>query len=197
MTCGAWSYSEPPLPGDLLTPDDQAFTRRATALEWLLFDVDGVLTDGRLYYGQRGELIKPFHVRDGLGLRLAQRAGLKLGLLSGRRSRPLERRAADLGLDAVILGSRDKLAGFEHFLTTHHTAPGRVAYIGDDLQDLAVLGRCALSFAPADAVPEVQAAVQIVLERPGGDGAVREMIELILKARGDWERLLSHFSPTH
>ncbi|MCP4657252.1 MAG: hypothetical protein GY856_17725 [bacterium] len=179
-----------------MTPNDDAFARRAAALEWLLFDVDGVLTDGHLYYGRYGELIKQFHVRDGLGFRLAQRADLKLGLLSGRRSRPLERRAAELGFEAVILGSRDKLAAFEHFLTTHHTAVGRVAYVGDDLQDLAVLGCCALSFAPADAVPEVRAAVQIVLESAGGGGAAREMIEHILKARGDWERLLSHFSPT-
>lgn len=180
-----------------MNANDPAFARRAAALEWLLFDVDGVLTNGHLYYGQHGELIKQFHVRDGLGLRLAQHAGLKLGMLSGRRSRPLERRAADLGFDAVILGSRDKLAGFEDFLTTHHTVPGRVAYIGDDLQDLPVLGRCALSFAPADAVPEVRAAVGTVLEHAGGAGAAREMIELILKARGDWQRLLRQFSPAN
>lgn len=174
---------------------DEVFARRAAGLEWLIFDVDGVLTDGRLvYYGRRGELVKTFHVRDGLGLRLAQKAGLKLAFLSGRRSRPLERRAAELDIDAVILGSKDKLAHFEQFLTEHHTTPGRVAYIGDDLPDLPVLARSALSFAPADAAQEVLAVAHVILAHRGGEGVVREMIEAILKARGDWDELVAHFS---
>ena len=173
---------------------EDVFARRAAGLEWLLFDVDGVLTDGHLYYTRWGEQIKRFHVQDGLGFRLAQRAGLKLGLLSGRRSRPLEKRAVELDFDDVMLGSADKAAAFEKFLAKHETTPRRVAYIGDDLPDLPVLGRCALSFAPADAAEEVRAAAQTVLQRPGGAGAVREMIEAILKARGDWEKLIARFS---
>ncbi len=171
-----------------------AFAGRAAGLEWLLFDVDGVLTDGGLYFTRWGEQIKRFHVQDGLGMRLAQRAGLKLGLLSGRRSRPLEVRAAELDFDAVILGSKDKMAAFDDFLEKYQTTPRRVAFIGDDLPDLPVLGRCALAFAPADAAEEVRAAAHTVLERPGGGGAAREMIELILKARGDWEKLIAEFS---
>ncbi len=171
-----------------------AFAQRAAGLEWLLFDVDGVLTDGGLYYGPRGEQLKRFNVQDGLGFRLAQRAGLKLGLLSGRRSKPLELRAAELDFDAVILGSSDKAPAFEKFLEKYETTPRRVAFAGDDLPDLPVLGRCALAFAPADAAEEVRAAAHRVLERPGGAGAAREMIELILKARGDWERLIAKFS---
>jgi 3-deoxy-D-manno-octulosonate 8-phosphate phosphatase (KDO 8-P phosphatase) len=171
-----------------------AFAARAAGLEWLLFDVDGVLTDGGLYFTRWGEQVKRFDVRDGLGIRLAQRAGLKLGLLSGRRSRPLEVRAAELDFDDVILGSTDKLAAFAGFLEKHQTTPRRVAFIGDDLPDLPVLGRCALAFAPADAAEEVRAAAHTVLERPGGGGAVREMIELILKARGDWDKLIATFS---
>ncbi len=172
---------------------EEAFARRAQRLEWLLFDVDGVLTDGILLYGRRGEQVKRFHVRDGLGFRLAQRTGLKVGLFSGRRSRPLDVRAAELGLDAVILGSKDKAADFRKFLELHDTAPGRVAFVGDDLIDLPVLGRCALSFAPADAAPEVRAMVHSVLETRGGQGAAREMIEAILKARGDWEKIVAGY----
>jgi 3-deoxy-D-manno-octulosonate 8-phosphate phosphatase (KDO 8-P phosphatase) len=138
--------------------------------------------------------VKAFHVRDGLGVRLAQHAGLKVGLLSGRRSRPVEKRAAELDFDAVVLGSRDKRADFEKFLEDYATTPGKVAFAGDDLPDLPVLGRCALSFAPADAVAEVRAMVHVVLDARGGDGAVREMAERILKARGDWERIVSRFS---
>ncbi|MEM7587698.1 MAG: hypothetical protein AAF560_30200, partial [Acidobacteriota bacterium] len=137
---------------------EELFARRAQGLEWLLFDVDGVLTDGVLYYTRRGEQIKRFHVHDGLGFRLAQKAGLKLGLLSGRRSRPLEVRAAELDFDEVILGQGNKAPAFEAFLEKHETTPRRVAYIGDDLPDLPVIGRCALSFAPADAAAEVRAA---------------------------------------
>ena len=177
-----------------MTMQIDVFTRRAAGLEWLLFDVDGVFTDGRLIYTRRGEQVKTFHVRDGLAVRLAQRAGFKLGLLSGRRSRPLERRASELDFDVVILGSGDKRPAFEKFLNDHDTTPGRIAFIGDDLPDLPVLGRCALSFAPADAAPEVRDMVHVVLDARGGDGAVREMVEKILKARGDWEDVLSHFS---
>lgn len=173
---------------------DDTFIRRARRLEWLLFDVDGVLTDGSLYYGRRGEELKRFNVRDGLGFRLAQRAGLRLGLLSGRRSRGLEKRAAELDFDAVILGSKDKIADFQAFLDKHDTVPGKVAFMGDDLPDLPVLGRCALSFAPRDAADEVCALVQHVVDVDGGQGAARRMIEAILKARGDWEDLLSHYS---
>ena len=173
---------------------DADFARRAKSLDWLLFDVDGVLTDGILLYTERGEELKRFNVRDGLGFRLAQRAGLHLGLLSGRRSKPLENRAKELDFDTVILGSGDKRRDFEGFLAEQKTTPDRVAYIGDDLPDLPVLRLAALAYAPADAVPEVRAAAHIVLDSQGGAGAAREMIERILKARGDWERVGMVFS---
>lgn len=173
---------------------DDVFARRAARIEWLLLDVDGVLTDGHLHYTRWGEQVKSFHVHDGLALKLAQRAGLKVGLLSGRRSRPLEVRAAELGLDAVILGAKDKNVAFDEFLEKHATRPVQVAYAGDDLPDLPVLGRCALSFAPADAVPEVRAVVHRVLERAGGQAAGREIVELLLEARGAWAGLLATYS---
>lgn len=166
---------------------------RAWQLEWLLFDADGVFTDGRLLYGADGEQWKVFDVRDGLGVKLAQRAGLKVGILSGRTSAALERRAQDLELDALIMDRSDKAAAFSEFLADHATVPERVAYLGDDLIDLPVLRRCGLSFAPADAVAEVQEQVDRVLERRGGRGAVREMCELVLRARGDWEGLVARY----
>lgn len=173
---------------------DTDFRRRAQQLEWVLCDVDGVLTDGTLHIGGRGEILKVFHVRDGLGLGLARQSGLKVGLLSARSSPALDRRASELGVDVVLSGREDKLASFESFLERQGTTASRVAYIGDDLNDLAVLGRCGLSFAPAGAARELEDVVHMVLERSGGRGAVREMIEHLLKARGVWPQVLSGFS---
>lgn len=168
--------------------------RRAQLIDWLLLDVDGVLTDGRLYYSGSGEALKTFHVRDGLGMQLARRAGVRVGLLSSRRSAALGRRAAELDLDAVMMGRDDKLRSYNSFLTAHATRPERVAYIGDDLPDLPVIHRAGLSFCPADAVPEVRSAVDRVLGSPGGQGAVREAVEWLLRARGSWESLVAQWS---
>jgi 3-deoxy-D-manno-octulosonate 8-phosphate phosphatase (KDO 8-P phosphatase) len=151
-----------------------------------------VLTDGRLVYGASGEERKVFDVRDGLGMKLAQRAGLKVGLLSGRTGPPLVARAAELGVDALITDRADKDRAFAEFLAHYRTAPERVAYVGDDLVDLPVLRRCGLSMAPADAVPEVRERVDLVLASRGGRGAAREAAETILRARGDWQRLVAH-----
>lgn len=170
---------------------DDELVRRARDLDWLLFDVDGVFTDGRLLYGAAGEQWKVFHVRDGLGLRLAQRAGLKVGILTGRGNAALEFRVRELEIDALIQERSDKAAAFAEFLQFHKTDPQRVAFMGDDVIDLPVIRRCALSFAPADAVPEVRERVDRVLATRGGDGVVREMCELILRARGDWDRLVA------
>lgn len=172
---------------------DSELARRATRLEWLLFDVDGVMTDGRLLYGPEGERLKVFNVRDGLGMKLAQRSGLKVGILSGRVTVALEVRARELGVDALIMDRSDKGPAFAEFLAERSTTPERVAYVGDDLIDLPVLRRCGLSFAPADAVAEVRAHVDCVLSRRGGQGAVREMCERVLKARGVWEGLLAPY----
>lgn len=173
---------------------DDEFARRAATLEWLLLDVDGVLTDGRLYYSRAGESLKVFHVRDGLAVRLAARAGLRVGLLSGRASAALARRAADLRFDAVLTGRDDKDTAFGEFLDRYDTDAKRVAYIADDLPDLKVLGRCGLALAPADAAPEVRAVAHRVLTCAGGEGAVREAVETILKARGDWDEALSRYT---
>lgn len=172
---------------------DEEFSRRARDLEWLLFDVDGVLSPPQLLYTAEGETTKHFHVRDGLGIRLAQAAGLRLGILSGRESLPLATRASQLDFDDVILGSGDKGRDFEDFADRYEVSPARVAYVGDDLQDLPALRRCGLSFAPADAEEAVCRRVDRVLARRGGDGAAREMIETILRARGDWDDVTRRF----
>lgn len=173
--------------------DDAELARRARALEWLLLDVDGVFTDGRLVYGPAGEELKVFDVRDGLGVKLAQRVGLKVGILSGRVSAALENRASELAVDALVMDRSDKRAAFAEFLAEHGAAAERVAYLGDDLVDLPVLTTCGLAFAPADAVPDVRQRVHRVLGARGGRGVVREMVELVLRARGEWEGLVEEF----
>ena len=158
---------------------------RARALRWLLLDVDGVLTDGRLYYGA-GEPLVAFDIKDGWALKAARRAGLQVGILTGRNTPAVAARAADLALDAVILGREDKGAAFDEFLARVAAEAGQVAYVGDDILDLPVLERAGLALCPADAAPEVRAAVDRVLSRGGGRGAAREAVELILGARGAW-----------
>lgn len=174
---------------------DEALADRARALEWILLDVDGVLTDGRLIFGPEGEQWKVFDVRDGAGIKIAQRAGLKVGILSGRISEALRYRSGELGLDALIMDRPHKGPAFDEFLAAHQTTPDRVAYMGDDLLDLPVLLRCGLSFAPSDAVAEVRERVHRIVTHRGGRGAVREMCEILLRARGDWERILSDLIP--
>ena len=173
---------------------DKELVRRAAELEWILCDVDGVLTDGGLYFDRRGHRLLRFDVKDGMGMKLAQRAGLKVGVLTARSSQALERRAAELDLDAVMTGVKDKNAELESFLERNNTVPGRIAFIGDDLPDLMVLARCGLTFAPADAVSEVRTVVHHVLQSAGGNGAVREMAETILRARGDWDAVFARFT---
>ncbi|HEX4953980.1 MAG TPA: HAD hydrolase family protein [Thermoanaerobaculia bacterium] len=170
--------------GALLQLPVAELTRRAGQISWILLDVDGVLTDGRLYYGPTGEIIKAFHVKDGYGVRLARQAGIKVGSLSSRADAAFARRAADLAFDLVMEGARDKSTAFEGFLAGKGIAPEAVAYAGDDLPDLPVLSRVGLALCPADAAPEVRQAAHVVLAKNGGQGAVRELVELLLGWRG-------------
>ena len=167
--------------------------RKARALAWLVLDVDGVLTDGRLHFGAEGELIKSFHVRDGLAVKLAQAAGLEVAVLSARSSAIVARRAAEIGIDEVIQGREDKAAAFAALLERRGIAAAAVAYLGDDLQDLPVLRRAGLSAAPADAVAEVRSAVDYVTGARGGEGCVRELVERLLGARGAWSATVARF----
>lgn len=175
-----------------ITPPE--FGLRAGAIRLLLFDVDGVLTDGSVNVDANGVETKRFHIRDGAALAYAQRAGLLTGVLSARASGATTVRAAELGMAVVVQGVANKRVAFDEILAQHQLTPEEVAYMGDDLVDLPVLRVAGLSAAPADAVAEVSAIVHFVSWHSGGDGAVREFVEAVLKARGQWDDVLSHFN---
>lgn len=182
------------LPVSLRSPWTPELEARARGLKWLLLDVDGVLTDGRLWFDAKGESVKVFDVRDGLGIKLLTGAGIEVGILSARTSPIVEKRSRDLGLHEVLQGRENKLAAFRDFLSRHALEAGEVAYLADDLLDLAVLGACGLSAAPADAVADVRSRVHYVTAAGGGRGAVRELAERLLQARGVWEAIVERFA---
>jgi 3-deoxy-D-manno-octulosonate 8-phosphate phosphatase (KDO 8-P phosphatase) len=150
----------------------------------LLLDVDGVLTDGRLYYSDQGEALKAFDVKDGHGI-VHLRAHLELGVISGRPGLA-RRRLEELGFKHLVFAQRDKVAAYEELRAGLGFADEQVGYMGDDVNDLGLLARVGLSAAPSDARPEVRAAVHFLAGSPGGRGAVRELCELILRAKGAW-----------
>jgi 3-deoxy-D-manno-octulosonate 8-phosphate phosphatase (KDO 8-P phosphatase) len=155
-------------------------------IQLLLLDVDGVMTDGRIIYDDQGRELKAFDVKDGHGLKLVQRAGLTVGIITGRQSEIVEKRAAELGISLLYQGAKDKLVPFEEILSRLQLTPQEVAYVGDDLVDLPILHRVGFSATVADAVDEVKARVDLVTDRPGGRGAVREICDYLLKASGRW-----------
>lgn len=159
----------------------------------LLMDVDGVLTDGRIYYGGDGIDIKAFHTQDGLGLRLLQMEGIRLGIVTGRSSEAVRRRAAELGIDIVHQGIRDKAALVSQLVEATGIPAEEMAFVGDDLLDLPIMARVGVPMAVANAVEEVKRAAAAVTRAPGGKGAVREIAEAILKAQDRWERLVGTF----
>jgi len=158
----------------------------------MVFDVDGVLTDGGLWYGPQGEVQKRFDVKDGHGMVLARLVQLPVAILTARTSTIVEARAAELKLAKVFQGRREKGPAFEELAKELGCAPGELSYMGDDVNDLPALSRAGLSACPADAASEVRAAVHFVSSRPGGHGAARELIELVLKATGKWDAALEH-----
>jgi 3-deoxy-D-manno-octulosonate 8-phosphate phosphatase (KDO 8-P phosphatase) len=159
----------------------------------LLLDVDGVLTDGSILVHADGSESKQFNIRDGAGIVWAQRSGLSIGLLSARVAAATAVRAAQLGISIVSMGVADKLSGYERILADAGLGDEEVGYMGDDLQDLPVLRRAGFSAAPADAAPEVRAAVQWVSASGGGRGAVRECIEHVLRSQGSWPTAVSDY----
>ena len=166
---------------------------RASRVRLLIADVDGVMTDGRLYYGDDGEVMKAFDVKDGLGIRLAQRAGIEIGLITGRRSRIVAERATELDLQEVHQGIHDKGRLLEELLDRREIDPQHVGFIGDDLIDMPAIRIAGFSAAPSDAVPEVVAAVDYVTGRSGGRGCLREVIDLLLQTSGAWDRVVEPF----
>jgi 3-deoxy-D-manno-octulosonate 8-phosphate phosphatase (KDO 8-P phosphatase) len=160
-------------------------------------DVDGVLTDGRMGLTERGDELKSFSARDGVAVALARRAGLTLALMTGESSTIGKVRGARLGIDRVLLGVRRKGESLEALAGELGLRADAVAYMGDDLLDLPALQRCGLALTVADAAPEVRAAAHVVTRARGGGGAVREAIELILRAQGVWRKTVDAYVQEH
>ena len=180
-----------------MTPDTYPpdVFQRASRVRLLILDVDGVLTDGSLYFGPKDELFKVFHVRDGHGIKMAQFGGIEVAFLSGRRSDAAFLRAKELAVTRYFEGLRDKVPVLEELCRTLNLRPEEVAAVGDELVDLPLFHRVGLAVAVADAVPEVKAAAHWITLNPGGKGAVREVTGLLLKATGAWDKLLAMWRP--
>ena len=166
---------------------------RAAAVELLVLDVDGVLTDGRITYTADGVEVKSFHVRDGSGLVVWRKLGKRTAIVSGRASQAVDMRAAELGISPVVQGAPDKGAALRQVLADTGLRPEQACGVGDDLPDLPVLRACGLAVAVADACPEARAAAHYVTRAAGGRGAVREVVEFILRAQGRWAEVVRSF----
>jgi 3-deoxy-D-manno-octulosonate 8-phosphate phosphatase (KDO 8-P phosphatase) len=163
-------------------------------IELLILDVDGVLTDGRITYADDEREIKSFHVRDGSALRFWADAGKQTAIVSGRNSPTVARRAVELKIGLVVQGAENKLDGLRSILAGVGLEPAQVCAVGDDLPDLPLLKNCGLAVAVGDACPEVRAAAHLVTARRGGRGAVREVVEILLRAQGRWHELVERLS---
>jgi 3-deoxy-D-manno-octulosonate 8-phosphate phosphatase (KDO 8-P phosphatase) len=176
-----------------MTAQDDLETRLAR-VQLLLLDCDGVLTTGGVTWSNDGIEEKTFHIRDGLGIRLWQRSGGKAGIVTGRSSHVVQLRAEELGMAIVRQGVDDKLTAVAAILTEHGLSWDQTAFIGDDLPDLGCVMRCGVGVAVADACPEVQDAARLITGLPGGKGAVREVVERLLRARGQWESIVARYA---
>ncbi|MGC9016558.1 MAG: KdsC family phosphatase [Caldimicrobium sp.] len=172
-------------PGDVL--------KRAEKIKLLLLDVDGVLTDGGIIITGDGEEIKIFSVLDGMGIKLLQKAGVEVGILSGRFSPVMKHRSKELGIDLLYQGELAKLPAFEKILKEKELKVEEVAYMGDDWLDIPILKRVGLAIGVPNAWPPVNNYVHYITQREGGKGAVREVCDLILMAKGLWEKFLKEY----
>jgi 3-deoxy-D-manno-octulosonate 8-phosphate phosphatase (KDO 8-P phosphatase) len=177
------------------TPTPTDLAARCAPIELLLLDVDGVLTDGVIALDDHGVETKHFYVRDGSAIALWRKAGKRAAILSGRAAAVVVRRACELGIAPVIQGRSEKEAPFRQLVQDLQLDPSQVCYMGDDLPDLPVLRQVGLAACPADAVSEVRAASHYVASLPGGRGAVREVVELLLKGQGLWSGLVERADP--
>ena len=177
-----------------MATNNQKILSRAKSIRLLLLDVDGVLTDGQLYFGNNGEELKTFNIQDGLGIKLLQKNGVEVGIITGRSSALLTRRAEELGIKLVIQGREDKLAALEEVLRNdkekYSYKMQEIAFLGDDLPDLAVISRVGLGVAVADAHNFVAKHAHWQTSKKGGCGAVRELAELILQAKDTLDSIL-------
>jgi 3-deoxy-D-manno-octulosonate 8-phosphate phosphatase (KDO 8-P phosphatase) len=166
---------------------------RLRKIRLLLLDVDGVLTDGRITYDANGVESKTFDVKDGHGLKMLQRAGIKVGIITGRTSEIVALRARELGIEILHQGAKQKLPPYEAVLQEHGFEDREVAYVGDDLVDLPILKRVGFAVTVADGVEELRGRVDYVTRRPGGHGAVREVCDLLLKETGCWGEVTGRY----
>jgi len=166
---------------------------KAKSIELLLLDVDGVLTDGTLIYQETGIEAKSFNTQDGLGIRLIQKIGVDAGLITARKSEIVQRRASELGLQYIYQGVKTKLASYKEIVKTSGLKPFQICYMGDDWIDLPILNRVGLAACPANSVPEVKDVCHYITERTGGHGAVRQVCNLILLAKGARDNLLQQY----
>ena len=166
---------------------------RARRVRMVIFDVDGVLTDGRLWYGPGGEELKAFHAFDGHGVHLLRMAGLDTAILSGRESQAVEERAKELGIKHVVQGASNKLAAFQQMMRRLKLKQATVAYMGDDVVDLPVLTRCGFACAPREAPEDVRRRVHYIASAPAGHGAAREVCECILEAQGKLAKVMQRY----
>ena len=172
---------------------NSVLSEKLKSIQLLLLDVDGVLTDGAIIYSHDGRETKIFNVKDGLGLKLAMEAGIKVGIVTGRKSPALDHRCRDLGIRYSFEGIQDKAKILDRIAEQTGVAPEQTAYIGDDLPDLSLMRRVGLSIAVADADKTVLRNADWTTSAAGGCGAVREVCEALLKARGEWEKLIDQF----
>lgn len=166
---------------------------RAARVRLMIFDVDGILTDGSLHYGPNGEAIKTFNVLDGHGIKLLQQSGVATAIISARKSDIVARRAADLGIRHLHQGVHDKRAAFELLLAETNIAAADCGFVGDDVIDLPILLRAGFAASVPNAHPEVRARVQYVTQAAGGRGAARELCDFILRAQGNYEAALAPY----
>ena len=166
---------------------------RCQGIELILSDVDGVLTDGGVLFDNHGVELKQFHIRDGMGIKLWQQAGFRFGILTARTSHIVNVRAAELGVETVLQGFEDKITAGKQLFAQLGLAPEQVCHIGDDLTDLSLVQYVGLGVAVADAAQEMRDAADYVTRLPGGRGAVRELIELLLRNKGRWNDLISDY----
>lgn len=165
----------------------------ASDVDAVVFDVDGCLTDGTLHYGFEGEKTKVFHARDGMGMAMLRDCGVRMAVVSGRASPIIEARLKELGVTEFSYRRLNKRRAIEELEATWNLPAARIAAIGDDVVDVPMLRAVGFGAAPSDAEASVRAVADRVLTRPGGRGAVRELAELVLRARGDWAKMVERF----
>ncbi|MCK5825635.1 MAG: HAD-IIIA family hydrolase [Desulfuromusa sp.] len=167
--------------------------KQLAKIKLLLLDVDGVLTDGRIIYDSQGNELKAFDVKDGHGLKMVQRAGIRVGIVTGRNSIVVSRRAQELGIEILYQGALRKLEPYLEILSEQNLLDEQVAYVGDDIIDLPILQRVGFSATVADAIPDLFPYVDYIATRPGGGGAVREICDLLLRASGQWDEITKRY----